>query len=61
MDIKELEKKAEAGDAEAQYDLGWMYDWGESVKQDYEKAASWYEKAADQGSYRRSMCFRFYV
>jgi len=40
---------AELGDAEAQYNLGVMYDQGASVDRDLDKAASWYRKAAEQG------------
>jgi TPR repeat protein len=40
---------AELGDAEAQYNLGVMFDQGASVDQDLAKAASWYRKAAEQG------------
>ena len=40
---------AELGDAEAQYNLGVMFDQGASVEQDLAKAASWYRKAAEQG------------
>lgn len=40
---------AELGDAEAQYNLGVMYDQGASVEQDLARAASWYRKAAEQG------------
>jgi hypothetical protein len=40
---------AELGDAEAQYNLGVMYDQGASVDRDLGKAASWYRKAAEQG------------
>ena len=40
---------AELGDAEAQYNLGVMYDQGASVDLDLGKAASWYRKAAEQG------------
>ena len=46
----ELTKKAEQGDAEAQYALGFMYKWGEGVEQDYKKAFEWYTKAAEQGN-----------
>lgn len=45
----ELQELANQGDAEAQISLGWMYLNGESVSQDYFKAAEWYEKAANQG------------
>jgi TPR repeat protein len=40
---------AELGDAEAQYNLGVMYDEGAGMGQDLAKAADWYRKAADQG------------
>ena len=40
---------AEQGHAEAQFNLGVMYDNGQGVKQDYFKAVEWYQKAADQG------------
>jgi TPR repeat protein len=36
--------------AEAQCDLGTMYDKGEGVQQDFKQAAAWYRKAADQGN-----------
>ncbi len=40
---------AEQGDAEAQYELGRLYYFGDSVAQNYEKAAKWFTKAAEQG------------
>jgi TPR repeat protein len=40
---------AELGDAEAQFNLGVMYDEGAGIKQDLATAASWYRKAAEQG------------
>lgn len=43
-------KKAEAGDAEAQFFTGRAYDRGEGVPQDYAKARAMYEKAAAQGN-----------
>ncbi len=45
-----LEKAAAQGDAEAQYNLGIMYDNGQGVRQNYAKAREWYEKAAAQGN-----------
>ena len=48
--IKDLETRALNGDVEAQSRLGYIYENGlYSVKQDYAKAAEWYEKAAKQG------------
>ena len=47
--IAELKKMANNGDAEAQTNLGILYDFGQGVPQNYEQAALWYRKAADQG------------
>ncbi|MGD8559219.1 MAG: tetratricopeptide repeat protein [Gammaproteobacteria bacterium] len=41
---------AESGNAEAQYDLGTMYERGNGVAKDMQKAFDWYLKAAKQGS-----------
>lgn len=41
--------KAEAGDAEAQFNLGVIYDSGDGVPQDYQEAAKWFSMAAEQG------------
>ena len=42
-------KKAQQGDPEAQFNLGWCYANGQGVKQDWQKAVEWYTKAAEQG------------
>ncbi|OAD22483.1 TPR repeat protein [Candidatus Thiomargarita nelsonii] len=42
-------EKAERGDAEAQFNLGWMYLTGDGVTQNYIEAAKWIRKAAEQG------------
>jgi TPR repeat protein len=44
-----LRVRAEAGDADAQNNLGFMYDFGEGVPQNYAEAARWFRLAADQG------------
>lgn len=36
-------------DAEVQFNLGLMYSEGQGVKQDYFKAAEWFQRAAEQG------------
>lgn len=41
--------KAKQGDAITQYNLGYMYEKGVGVEQNYIKAIEWYEKAAAQG------------
>ena len=40
---------AELGDAEAQYNLGVMYDEGAGVERDLTLAAEWFRRAAEQG------------
>jgi len=50
LDISSLKLQARAGDAKAQYKLGWSYMTGSGVAKDYEKALNWYNNAAKQGS-----------
>lgn len=45
-DVPALEKRAEVGDAEAQFTLGNLYENGNGVAKDITKAVAWYEKAA---------------
>ncbi|CAH1199049.1 conserved hypothetical protein [Candidatus Nitrotoga sp. BS] len=50
--LAQLKMHAESGNANAQYDLAWLYDTGDDSKilaKDVRKAAEWYEKAAIQG------------
>ena len=47
--LKWYRMAAEQGDADAQTDLGIMYDNGFGVPQDYAEALKWYRKAAEQG------------
>jgi len=47
--IKEWKPLAEQGDAQAQSNLGAMYDKGEGVLQDYAEAVKWYRLSAEQG------------
>jgi len=49
MDLKEITKLAESGNANAQYNLGVIYSHGEGVPQNYAEAMKWFKKAADQG------------
>jgi len=48
-EIVQLRKRAEAGDADAQYELGCKYYNGDGVGRDYAEALKWYRKAAAQG------------
>lgn len=45
-----LRPLADQGYAEAQKLLGYMYEFGQGVPQDYEQAAAWYRKAAAKGN-----------
>jgi uncharacterized protein len=47
--VVELARKAEAGDVEAQYQLGAAYDAGRDVRRDLPEAIRWYRRAADAG------------
>lgn len=50
--VREWSALAAAGDTEAQYSLGELYEQGRGVKQDDAAAAKWYEQAADKGHMR---------
>ena len=45
--VKWYRKAAEQGMAEAQYNLGVCYEYGEGVTKDADEAVTWYKKAAD--------------
>ena len=47
--LRLLKPLAEQGFADAQYNLGFLYDQGEGMTQDYAEAARWYRLAAEQG------------
>jgi hypothetical protein len=49
--LDEFTAAANQGSAEAQVSLGVMYENGQGVLRDYEKALMWYRKAADQGHF----------
>ena len=49
-DLEVLRKQAEAGNAQAQFDLGLAYGKGQGVPQDSVEAAKWTRMAAVQGS-----------
>ena len=47
--LQEWTPLAEAGDAQAQFNLSVMYNKGQGVLQDYKEAVKWYRLAAEQG------------
>jgi TPR repeat protein len=47
--IKWYRKAANQGLADAQFELGRCYYYGNGVKKDYSEAMAWYRKASDQG------------
>ena len=59
----ELVKKAEAGDAKAQYDLGICYYEGTGVEKDWGEAVKWFTKSAEQGDAVAQVCLgtRYYL
>lgn len=48
--FKEFKAAADQGNANAEYDLGLMYQKGQGVPKNYAEAAEWYRKAAEQGN-----------
>ena len=49
LDVVELRQLAEQGNAMAQFNLGWMYAFGEGISEDDREAVKWYTLAAEQG------------
>lgn len=49
LDFEETKIAAEEGNAEKQYQLAWLYDWGQGTKQDLKKAIEWFVKSAHNG------------
>jgi uncharacterized protein len=47
--LQKWRPRADNGDAEAQYGLGYMYRGGQGVAQDVMEAKKWYERAANLG------------
>jgi len=47
--VRRWEAAASAGDAEAMYQLGWVYKWGTTRTIDFVKAASYFRRAAAAG------------
>ena len=47
--LSEWKPLAEQGDADAQNNLGVLYNKGQGVTKDYEEAIKWYRKSANQG------------
>ena len=47
--LREFRTLADQGYAEAQFNVGIIYDYGHGVSPDYAQAMKWYRKAAEQG------------
>lgn len=47
VQIKECEKAANLGDSVAQYRVGWQYYKGQGIEKNYDKALTWFYKAAE--------------
>src|SRR3989344_1739821 len=48
--LAQLQKQADSGNADTQFDLGGMYRYGKGVPEDTAKAVEWWQKAAAQGN-----------
>lgn len=48
-DFMDILKQAKQGNADAQCNLGVMYQTGKGVSKDYKQAVYWFRKAAEQG------------
>jgi len=48
--FESVKVKAETGDADAQWNLGFLYDSGKGVVKDGAEALKWYRKSAEQGN-----------
>ena len=46
LDFFRTEFEAMTGNPEKQYQLAWLYDWGQGVKQDMKEAIKWFVEAA---------------
>src|ERR1017187_10354791 len=59
--VEEIKAKAEAGDAAAQFNLGFSYAQGEGVAKDEVEAVKWFRKAAEQNhakaQYNLGFCY----
>ena len=49
MTAEEIKRRAEAGDAMAQYELATLLFYGEDIEEDEKKAVFWLIRAAEQG------------
>ncbi len=60
-----LQREANAGNSEAQFQLGRLYDIGEKLERDRQKAITWYTSAANQGhaesEYRLAVAYLYGV
>ena len=45
----QLLQKANSGDKNAQYDMGYVYEWGRGIAENKAMAINWYTKAANNG------------
>ncbi len=55
--LRELRPLAKQGNANAQYNLGIMYENGRGVPQDDAEAVKWYRKAAEEGYAKAQVLF----
>jgi hypothetical protein len=60
-DLEAIRCQAEAGEAAAQAQLGWLYDQGQGIRKSHQRAFYWYLKAAQGGhrvaQYNLNLCY----
>ncbi len=49
VNIRQTIQKSEEGDADAMFELAWLFDEGKKIYQSDKKAFEWYQKAAEKG------------
>ena len=59
IDIETTIQKAKQGDVKVQFNLGFMYNDGQGVPQDYKQATYWFKKSAEQGYAYAQFCLGF--
>ena len=57
--VDAIRTRANAGDADAQFNLGAMYRTGKGVPEDFGEAETWFRKAAEQGHAGASFALGF--
>jgi TPR repeat protein len=52
IEVKNIQAAAQNQEADAQFELGQLYEYGKGIEQDYSKAMHWYKLAAKSGLFK---------